>query len=63
MVDRFVDLFVNRRGWVALVPGIAVVSKLFGVEVSEDLLTSTGDQVLAAVMAILALWSLYRPKA
>jgi hypothetical protein len=61
-MDRAIELLVNRRGWVALVPGIALVSRLVGVEVSEDVLTSTGDQILAAVMSGLALWSLYRPR-
>lgn len=61
-MDRAIELLVNRRGWVALVPGIALVSRLFGVEVAEDVLESTGDQILAAVMSGLALWSLYRPQ-
>lgn len=61
-MDRVIELLVNRRGWVALVPGIALVSRLFGVEVAEDVLESTGDQILAAVMSGLALWSLYRPQ-
>lgn len=61
-MDRAIELLVNRRGWVALVLGIALVSRLFGVEVAEDVLESTGDQILAAVMSGLALWSLYRPQ-
>lgn len=61
-MDRAIELLVNRRGWVALIPGIALVSRLFGVEVAEDVLEGTVDQILAAVMSGLALWSLYRPR-
>lgn len=61
-MDKFVDLFINRRGWVALLPGLVVVSQLFGVEITEDVLESTGDKVLAAATAVLALWSLYFPR-
>lgn len=61
-MDRAIELLVNRRGWVALVPGIALVSRLFGIDVAEDVLEGTGDQIIAAVMSGLALWSLYRPR-
>lgn len=61
-MDRFVELVVNRRGWVALLPAIVLVSQLLGVEVTQETLESAGDKVIAAVMSGLALWSLYRPK-
>lgn len=60
--DAFKDLFVNRRGWVALLPAIVLFSQLIGVPVTQDMLETFGDKVLAAVMAALALLSLYRPK-
>jgi len=59
---RFIDLFINRRGWAALIPGIVMLSQLAGVEVTEDVLADTGDKLVAAASALLALWSLYRPK-
>ena len=62
-MDRFVELFINRRGWVALLPAIVMASGLAGIPVTEEMLTTLGDQVLAAVMSGLALWSLYRPNA
>lgn len=61
-MDRIMDVFVNRRGWVAMLPAIVMVSGLFGIEVTEEMLATVGDKILAAVMSGLALWSLYRPR-
>jgi len=60
-VEKFVELFINRRGWVVLLPGVVLVSQFFGVEVTADMLESTGDKVLAAVTSLLAAGSLYFP--
>lgn len=62
MFEKFVDLFINRRGWVAIIPAAVIVSQLFGVEVSADLLESTGDKIVAAIMGVLSLASLYWPR-
>lgn len=56
------DIFKQRRFWVALLPAAVMAANAFGVPVTEDVLTGTGDQVLAGVMSLLALWSYFAPK-
>ncbi len=62
-MDTLATIFTNRRGWVLLVPFIVSGAALFGIEVPEDALMGFGDKVTEAIMAGLAVWSLFRPKA
>lgn len=62
MFEKFVDVFLNRRGWVAIVPTVVIVANFFGVPLTEDILTTTGDKVVVGIMSALSLLSLFRPK-
>lgn len=61
-MDKLIDLLSQRRIWVALIPLVIGVGDAFGIKLTEELLTNTGDQIVAGVMAALALWSYVRPK-
>lgn len=56
------DIFKQRRFWVALLPVAVMTANAFGVPLTEEVLSSVGDKVLAAVMAGLSLWSYFAPK-
>jgi uncharacterized membrane protein len=62
-MDGLIELLKQRRIWVALIPVAVMVSNALGFAITEGVLTDTVDKVLAAVMAFLAVWSYYRPKA
>lgn len=55
-------IFKERRFWAALIPVVVMVAGAAGVPVAEDALAETGDKVVAASSAVLALWSLFFPK-
>lgn len=57
------DIFFQRRFWIAALPAIVMVGQALGVPLTEDALTTVGDKVLAAAQGVLALWSLFAPKA
>ncbi len=61
-MGKFVELISQRRIWVALIPASVMVAQVFGVEITEDVLTNTFDKVLAGGMSALALWSYFAPK-
>ena len=56
------DIFMQRRFWVAALPAITIALSAFGVPVTEDMLTATADKVLVAVMGLVSLWSYFAPK-
>jgi len=56
------DIFMQRRFWIAALPAIVMVGQAFGIPLTDDVLTTVGDKVLAAVQGVLALWSLFAPK-
>lgn len=62
MMGGLMDIFKQRRFWAALIPAAVMVSGAFGVPLTEDILNSTADQVVAGVSAVLSLWSLFAPK-
>lgn len=55
-------IVTNRRGWTLLVPLLAYVAQQAGVPLTEDLLNSTSEQVLAGGTALFGLWSLFFPR-
>ena len=56
------NIFLQRRFWVAAIPAIVIAANALGFPITEDLLTSTGDQVIVSVTAVLGLLSYLFPK-
>ncbi|HLE80909.1 MAG TPA: hypothetical protein VJA25_06425 [Dehalococcoidia bacterium] len=56
------DIFTQRRFWIALIPAAVLVGNAFGVPLTEDALTSVTDKVIVGVMGLLSLWSYFQPK-
>ena len=56
------DIFKQRRFWVAALPVAVLTANAFGVPLTEGMLVDTGDKLLTAVMGILSLWSYFQPK-
>lgn len=61
-MDNLIELLKQRRIWVAGIPIAVMISNALGIPLTEDLLTTTGDQVMTGVMALLALISYFKPK-
>lgn len=61
-MEFVINLLLQRRVWAFAIPIIITAAKAAGIEITEDILTNTKDQVVAAVMALLSLWSYVRPK-
>lgn len=57
-----IELLVQRRIWVALIPAAVIVSNTLGIPLTEDILQTTGDKIVTAVMAALSLASYFKPK-
>lgn len=55
-------LLKERRLWIAALPVVVMVANALGVPLTAEMLTDTGDKVLAAVASVLALWSWFKPK-
>jgi len=56
------DIFLQRRFWIAVVPVAIMVANALGVPITEELLASTGDKVVTGAMGLVALWSYFQPK-
>lgn len=56
------DIFKQRRFWVALLPVAVMTLGAFGVPVTEEMLSGTADKVLVGVTSLLSLWSYFAPK-
>lgn len=54
--------FTERRFWVLAIPLVVYVGQGLGVPITEEVLNGTLDKSVAAIMQVLALWSLARPK-
>lgn len=61
-MEALIELLKQRRIWVASIPIAVMISNALGIPLTEDLLTTTGDQVMTGVMALLALISYFKPK-
>ncbi len=61
-MDKVLNLFKQRRLWVVAIPLAVFVGQFFGLEVTEELLTTTLDKVLGGGVSALALWSYLQPK-
>lgn len=62
MMDGILALLKERRLWIAALPVVVMFANAAGVPLTEEMLTDTGDKVLAAVASVLALWSWFAPK-
>lgn len=56
------DIFKQRRFWVAVLPVVVLVANGFGIPLTEGTLSDVGDKLLTGVMSMLSLWSLFQPK-
>ena len=61
-MEGLIALLKERRLWIVALPVVVMVANAAGVPLTEEMLTDTGDKVLAAVASLLALWSWFRPK-
>ena len=56
------DIFKQRRFWVAVIPVGVMVANAFGVPITEGALSEVADKAVVGVMAVLSLWSYFAPK-
>jgi hypothetical protein len=56
------DIFKQRRFWVAALPVVVLTANAFGVPLTEGMLADTGDKLVTAAMGVLSLWSYFQPK-
>lgn len=62
VLSRLWWLVTQRRFWVAAAPALVMILNVFGVEATEEMLTSTAEKLLGAGVSAGALWSLFVPR-
>ena len=61
-MDALLALLKERRLWIAFMPVVVIVCNAFGIQLTQEVLETTGDKLVAAVTSLLALWSWFAPK-